>query len=196
MSIKVNHKKEVLNINLIWDWYRITIEGIFNLKKELKRNQTLLSDPKFTSLKYMTSEEFENYFYNLIFQIEILTTFNIIAATEGKIKEDFNLKLKKSISNNITDQYKELKRKIINRYRCSEENFMRYLNIDEVVDIWKTVQTGLVHDVGYVKGMFNFRNWVAHGRFWDPNFGRNYSPKDAHMYSTNLITKFSHIDNW
>jgi hypothetical protein len=43
---------------------------------------------------------------------------------------------------------------------------------DEIFEVWKTHTAGASVLIGYLRGAFRFRHWLAHGRYWTPRFPR------------------------
>ena len=33
--------------------------------------------------------------------------------------------------------------------------------------------------IGQFRGILSLRDWLAHGRYWEPKLGRQYTPEDA-----------------
>jgi len=45
---------------------------------------------------------------------------------------------------------------------------------DDIFDTWKVEGGADKVMIGELKGAMNYRDWLAHGRYWDPNLGRDY----------------------
>jgi hypothetical protein len=43
---------------------------------------------------------------------------------------------------------------------------------DEIFEAWINNSSGVRLIVGELRGAFRFRHWLAHGRYWEPKFGR------------------------
>ena len=50
----------------------------------------------------------------------------------------------------------------------------RVLLLDDLLDIWKRHGTMNRQLAGDIRSAFNYRNWLAHGRYYTPKLGHNY----------------------
>lgn len=41
----------------------------------------------------------------------------------------------------------------------------RWIPVEEILDVWQR-ETGRAHLIGRLKQLFQFRHWLAHGRYW------------------------------
>jgi hypothetical protein len=75
---------------------------------------------------------------------------------------------------------------------------------------WKTYRAGLVDDilqtwriqipevsaaVSELKGAFKYRDWLAHGRYWAPNLGRNYEFNSIYRLVEPLLDELALLDS-
>lgn len=45
-----------------------------------------------------------------------------------------------------------------------------HAKLDDIFEAWKESDVALKTLIGHVKGAFNYRHWLAHGRYWMPKF--------------------------
>jgi hypothetical protein len=44
--------------------------------------------------------------------------------------------------------------------------------------------------IGDLRGAFNFRHWLAHGRYWEPKLGRNYDFVTVYGLAASVLSSF------
>lgn len=170
---RVSLSGEEKTIQAVWNWYqcqqKLSLIKKNHLLSEIRNNQAP-TDPSFFG---MTIEDINEFFYEL----EYLAMLDLLASAEATIKVDFLNRVydrkKDNISRKFRDTYNEKKNNI------SLEN--------DILDAWKELVPATKKEVSDFKGALNLRHWLAHGRYWTPKFGRNYSPDDIFDITHNLI---------
>jgi len=62
--------------------------------------------------------------------------------------------------------------------------------VEDILEIWKkepTTPKGLKRDLSELKGAFNYRNWLAHGRYLDPKLGRKYDYESVYALAETVL---------
>lgn len=61
------------------------------------------------------------------------------------------------------------------------------MNLEEdILDKWKEYKPACVNEIGTLKQILRFRNWLAHGRYWQPRFPK-YAPLQVYTIGKNLL---------
>ncbi len=111
--------------------------------------------------------------------------------TEEEVEEELKLRLQeldKAISFSILSALEALFRiDYLNRcYNKKKDNLSRKMrNIynqkgvhaslkDDILSSWKVICPEYKGFISEVITAFGYRNWLAHGRYWEPKLGRNY----------------------
>ncbi|MCP4113718.1 MAG: hypothetical protein GY749_50690 [Desulfobacteraceae bacterium] len=92
------------------------------------------------------------------------SSLSVLAALEAVFRIDYlqrNYKKKKDVlSRKFRDIYKE------KNIRVSLE--------DDILDAWKENAYGASQLISDLKGVYKYRHWLAHGRYWQPKMGRQH----------------------
>lgn len=59
---------------------------------------------------------------------------------------------------------------------------------DDIFKTWKQHTTVPSKIIGDLVGAFNFRHWLAHGRYWSPKFGQTYDFFSIYALALQLLT--------
>jgi hypothetical protein len=166
-----NEKK----IDQIWLWYDDQKEALQDYRNKVV--EELYSEVSLKHAKFLnyTVEEINEYFDNSKLHLEELVTFELISSTEASLKMDYLRrsynKDKSSIGRKFRDIYK------LKTERVSLEK--------DIIETWKAqlLYKNPFHDF---LGLLNFRNWIAHGRYWNPRLGRQYTPEIAYSIAEDI----------
>lgn len=62
---------------------------------------------------------------------------------------------------------------------------------DDILSAWKENSSGANKVLGDIKGAFKYRHWLAHGRYWEPKFGRaKYDYQSLYQLAQNVYDRF------
>jgi hypothetical protein len=118
-------------------------------------------------------------------EAEMNYTLTLLASLEASFKVDYllrcKLKRKDPVSRALRLVYKRKKE------RASLEN--------DILRVWKENTTTVPSRViGDMIGAFDFRNWLAHGRYWVPKFGRRYDFFSVYSLVAEVLNSF-HLED-
>jgi hypothetical protein len=189
MKSGVKLSNENLHIRFIWQWYTDQLNAINESKKKLLEELLTGIIRDFQDLSFSTHAEIENYFQECIAELELLVCFNIVAAAEAKIREHFISKIDLGRSADpLVNEYKSI-------FRKKNLDMRRVSLKDDIFKLWKKEMPGISGSIQKFDECLKFRNWLAHGRYWNGNY-RTFIPIDVNDVAVNLFRKFSYIDNW
>lgn len=97
-------------------------------------------------------------------ELDATCTFTLLADLEATFKIDYlqrcYMKKKDRISKNFRKTYAEKKASV---------------SLDrDLLPIWRDHHPKLKGIIGAINGAFNYRDWIAHGRYWTPSLGQRY----------------------
>jgi len=161
-------------IQAIWDWYdfqsRLSLERKSQLLQQLRNGQPV-SDPRFFG---MTIEEIDDFFGEL----DCLVMLDLLASAEAAIRVDY-----------LNRVYRRRKDAVSRRFRHLYKEQGNQVGLEkDILEAWTQLAPATKQAVGDFNGALNLRHWLAHGRYWTPKFGRDYSPGDVYDISFNLIS--------
>lgn len=61
---------------------------------------------------------------------------------------------------------------------------------EDIFETWRTCQPALGRVIGELRAAFHLRNWLAHGRYWKPKFGRKYDFNDVFRLADTTLRIF------
>jgi hypothetical protein len=160
------------SIDWIWDWYEFHSKLVASAKvkilEDLASNQ-IASNPTFGG---MSPDEIEEFFQEL----DYLTELDLLTAVEAALRVDFYERVQDKKKDPLSRNFQGLVRRLGNKVYLAEH----------ILEAWKkSVPQGAA--ISDFKGALNLRDWLAHGRYWKPKLGRDYSPNDIFDICSNLL---------
>lgn len=93
-------------------------------------------------------------------ELEMATALSIFSAIEAAFRIDY-----------LQRCYRKEKDAMSRAFRLlHKEKGVRVSLEDEIFDVWKKHAVGATSIIGALRAAFNFRHWLAHGRYWVPRF--------------------------
>lgn len=80
-------------------------------------------------------------------------------------------------------------------YKSKYKNIRRVSLKDDIFKTWRDIMPTINGPISKFLLCLNFRNWLAHGRYWNGNF-ITFLPIEVNEVTRNLFKKFEHIDDW
>ena len=159
-------------IESIWDWYEYHLR-LSLLSKVGIQTKIVAGDPDVDARFYgMTLDEIDRFFREL----DYLVMFDLMAATEAVVRLEYWTR----VDNKHKDALSRALRKL---YR---QKSLQVKLDDDLLDLWSTLRPTLKDTIGDFKGALKFRHWLAHGRYWETTFARDYAPGDVFDICYNL----------
>jgi len=121
-------------------------------------------DAPLFSVRFETykSDEIQNEMNERLAELEMETALSIFAAVEAAFRIDYLQRCYRKEKDSMSRAFRHLHKK--KGVRVSLE--------EEILEIWKEHTTGSTSMIGKLRAAFNFRHWLAHGRYWYPKFPR------------------------
>jgi hypothetical protein len=108
------------------------------------------------------------------------SALTILSALEAAFRIDYLQRCYLRQKDPLSRAFRDLHRRKQTRVRLETEIF----------DIWKEytdVEAKLISDL---RGAFNFRHWLAHGRYWEPKLGRKYDFVTVYALAAIVLSSF------
>lgn len=125
----------------------------------------------------MTTDELNDYFRDSEEELEHLICFDLISATEAVLRLDFYTKVYNKDKSNIGRTFRTLEKKKGNKISLE----------DDIIANWKEIVVARKNDFSNFLGLINYRHWLAHGRYWKPKIGQQYTPSIAYNIAENIF---------
>jgi hypothetical protein len=114
-------------------------------------------------LGYTPAEVIEE-LYERLAEAELAALFTLLASVEAAFRIDFLQRCYRKDKADISRHFRELNRRRPSRIKLDEDIF----------DSWANDIDALRSITNKLKAAFQFRHWLAHGRYWTPKFGRKF----------------------
>lgn len=167
----VDFNPKLFSVDDICHYYDQT-KGAICLKFDRLRNPDFESD--FLGLSELEIDEEKRL---LLAELSIESAFFLLAYIESLFRTDFVLRLESGKwQDQLTKSFKSLQRK-----SAPQRKIYTYSLVDDIFARWKEygASTKEMTDIlNTLPQYFDFRNWVAHGRYWvykENNYWRKYN---------------------
>lgn len=174
---RVSFSGDEKSIDSILSWYEDQRIAILDYRNKINLNLTnpeVLKADKFIGL---TNDDINEYFQSSIDELEHLVCFDLISATEAKLRLDFLSKVYNKDKSSIAIKFRELEKIYPNK--ISLEN--------HIIDTWKAYKEAEKKRFSEFIGLLNYRHWLAHGRYWKPKLGQTYNPDNTYQIVENIF---------
>jgi hypothetical protein len=95
---------------------------------------------------------------------EFANALNVLCATEAALRVDYLNRAYRKLKDPLSVAFRKV-------YKARRE---RASLDDDILAAWTDVGMMPKHLASALKSANNFRNWLAHGRYWFPNLGQKY----------------------
>jgi hypothetical protein len=114
-----------------------------------------------------------------LYEVEVASAFSVMAVLEAAFRIDYLQRSYRRMKDAISRDFRELHKQ--KGPRASLE--------DDIFEVWRAHirPQGLIGDL---RSAFNFRHWVAHGRYWQPKLGRAYDFDTVYALAETVLTDF------
>lgn len=159
MKRRVTFSGEHKEIEDIIGLYYLNKDAILAYKKQIHKG-TLI--PKEELVGY-TSDELDYYFTGKIGEFETLISLDMLSSVEAKLKMDYLTRVynrnKDSLSRNFQAIYRE--------------KFDRVSLKEDILENWQQAYPDSKKYINEYKSALRFRNWLAHGSYWNPKLKKS-----------------------
>lgn len=166
---KISLSGQEKSIGSIFSWYEDQMEAINDLRIKIS---TVRSE------KFQKSDltEINYYFNNSEQELEHLVCLDLISATEAFLTVDYHNRIRKRERTKIGKLFKEIDRRTLGDKVSLE---------DDIIEAWKATKKKAPFS-DFI-GLLKYRHWLAHGRYWTPKLGREYSFDIAYQIVENVF---------
>jgi len=102
----------------------------------------------------------------------------VLTSLEATFQVDFDFRRRKMLTDPLSVYFRELGKKR-NRVR-----------LEDILEGWKIYTSAPPKLISDLRGAFKFRHWLAHGRYWTPNFGAKYDFVNVHLMARGVVSRF------
>ena len=123
------------------------------------------SNPEFEAIYGMyTPEEVISERNWVLDEVEAASAMTVFASIEAALQVDYLIRCRERYRDDLSRIFRAL-------YR---DRGSRVSLIDDLPEIWRRHSQESQRLLNDIRLAFGYRNWLAHGRYWQPKFGRVY----------------------
>lgn len=160
-----------LNLDEVWDWYDFQTELLGD--ESARTLEAFDSGMPVSRPRYHgeARDELRAFFDGQREELGRITMLTLLSATEAALKVDFIVRVMRGKKDAISKRFAAVYKSVKLNVRLDQD----------ILEIWKTdpPQPSIPSAVGEFRGALNLRHWLAHGRYWKTQFGREYAPQDV-----------------
>ncbi|OGU38956.1 MAG: hypothetical protein A2X61_09490 [Ignavibacteria bacterium GWB2_35_12] len=178
---KVPLSGEEKSIEYIWSWFEDQKEALRDFRNKLWgliTTSNIKDDHNFFSF---TTDDINDYFNNSEEELEHLVCFDLISATEAFLWVDFYQKVHRKDKSKLGKEFR-----IITKKKSKKVKGNISLEQD-IIESWKKIHYEKKDIFSNLLGILNYRHWLAHGRYWKPKIGRQYTPEITYDIAENIF---------
>jgi hypothetical protein len=173
---RVSFSGKEVSLSYIWQWYKETEKAINHYK--IKVIDSLTSNTRMPDLFLsMTKDEIIEHFTGQQEELEKLVSLNLVVSAKASLRVDYLTRVYNKKKGSVSRNFRDLYQKNGPEARLSED----------ILEIWVNSHSACQSAVGDFRGLLRLRHWLAHGRYWTPKLGRNYTPERVFDISKNLF---------
>ncbi|NNU93423.1 hypothetical protein ETC01_09285 [Geobacillus sp. NFOSA3] len=172
MKRRITFSGENRNLEDIVSFYNLCKSALLKYKENIKKGLEIPEE-----FIGFTPEKLDQYFKDKIKELENLTCLDLLAAVEAKLRIDY-----------LTRVYNRKKDNLSRIFRCIYKEKAIRVSLDEdILENWKNQYHEAKKYISDYKSALLFRNWLAHGRYWNPKLGRHYDLSTVYTICENLV---------
>ncbi len=115
-----------------------------------------------------------------IFETELAMVMTLLAAIEASFRVDYLKRCSRRTKDKLSQEFRKLYHK--KKRRVSFEN--------DILKLWKLHSDVPASLIGEIRDAFRFRHWLAHGRYWTIEIGREYNFSTVYELARTIEQEF------
>lgn len=163
------------DIDSVWLWFEFQIALIGEERAHVLRTLPLGSDIVVEAHRQhesrfigLTRGEVAEFFDAQRGQLELLTMFELLATAEAILRVEFNARVTARRKDGLSRRFREIHKARRDKIRLDEDILVAMKEEGMPTNV-----------VAAFRRALRLRNWLAHGRHWDPKLGRGYAPSEV-----------------
>lgn len=121
--------------------------------------------------------EVHSFLLDRLEETDIRSCLALLTALEAAFRTDYLDRVKKKRKDSLSLYFRSLYKHHAERASLEED----------LLKGWVKHHPNFKSAICEFKGALKFRNWIAHGRYWQPKLGRKYDFPDLYILATGLL---------
>ncbi len=171
------------DIDLVWLWFEFQKELVANARGSVIRMFATGTDAAVEAdFAYVsrfigqTRTEVEEFFEWQRDQLELVTMFELLATAEAILRIEFKARVISRKRDTLSRRFREIQKAKGDKVRLDEDILVAMKEEGVASNI-----------IAAFRGALRLRDWLAHGRHWQPKLGRIYEPNDVFDITRALV---------
>lgn len=173
--------RDAKSVEFVWEWFNHQQLSLDNLRQQVLDSIIHHHPIVHHDFIYKSMEEVNEIFDDNQSELEVLTSFSLVASMEAIFNDKFNNRSRKTRIGRRWDKIS----KEIHRNRISLEEHLLSTILKE--------EPFLSREVNMCRELIKFRHWVAHGRYWEKRDRKIYTPQTSFEIVSTLMDKVEKI---
>jgi hypothetical protein len=166
----------------VWDYYQKSLEAIAALHRSLKPPSVVAVGSPFFA---MTADEVEVAIRTLTRELEQEVVLMTTACFEAIVQTDFRKRRERKGKDAVSRCMRRL---------VKQRDYPKWVPVEHLLRIWKD-NHGRSQIIGIFNQLLEYRNWLAHGRYWVQQSGlANVDPVEALNRGMALVNALPGLD--
>lgn len=157
----------------------LAIEEIAYYKQDLEKAIRLYyqSYNKYEKFYNYCDEEIDKEKKLRLQELELNTIFMLLSSIEALFRIDFNVRVDKKLKDELSKEFRNIYKTKQSRVSLEED----------ILNIWQSHFKEIKYIISEYKSALHYRHWLAHGRYWEPKFGRKYDFESIYILANSII---------
>ena len=182
---KVSIAEQRTTLYGVWEWIRRTKRS-YSLELAQVRSSLVSGTAVDADYVGMTVGDLEGEFASRGGELDEAGAFFIVAEAEALLRTDFLRRVYRREKDDLSRRFRAMHREASTRVRLE----------DHILAAWRDEVPSARAEIGEFAGLTNYRNWLAHGRYWVKKHGRNYDADSSLEIVENLFSALPSRDGW
>jgi hypothetical protein len=169
-------------IQEVLEWYEFQVEVLGREKERVIAELLTSVVPADSRFFGMSRAEIDDFFDVHRSELDFVVILDLMSAAEAAIRLDYLDRVGKRRKDPVSKHFREIYRKLSRKKSADKVSLEEH-----ILDTWTTHDAETRVPISDFKGALKLRHWLAHGRYWHPKIGKQYSPRDVYDISSNLL---------
>lgn len=139
------------------------------------------ANPEFDSLCLgSTQSELDEQLESSLAELDAAYSLLLLTVIEALFRRDFNERCKAKLKDPLSRGFRALKK--------AQKSSIKFS--DDILERWKNQVPGLSQLISDLRSALGYRDWLAHGRYWNPKLGRRYDFPTIHDLAERVLRDF------
>lgn len=134
----------------------------------------------------MTEDELSQFFERQRAELDVAGSLLVLAEAEAVLRTDFEARVHRRGKDVVSRAFREIHKLVGKKARLEQD----------VLVTWTENVPSAASAISAFRAALKLRHWLAHGRYWVPKLGQDYSAEDAFGVADALFAKLPDVSGW